>query len=54
MWIIIEDGEIFEGDISQLDDVFGVTLTSEDDVRDFCESEGWKVKIYSRQGESWN
>lgn len=51
MWIIIEDGEVFEGDAEQLADVFGIGI---EEVYDFCEREGWRVRVYDRQGESWN
>jgi hypothetical protein len=44
MWIVVEDGNVFEGDETHWADCF-FSNVSEELVRDFCEREGWKVEI---------
>lgn len=48
MWIIVEGGDIFEGDENHWANCF-FTNVSEETVRDFCESEGWKVEILDQR-----
>jgi|HubBroStandDraft_1064217.scaffolds.fasta_scaffold261449_2 hypothetical protein len=44
MWIVVEDGDIFEGNEHHWADCFFANV-SPDTVIGFCESQGWKVKI---------
>jgi hypothetical protein len=44
MWIIVEDGHIFEGDEKQWADCFFTNVT-EQNVREFCDDEGFEVEI---------
>jgi hypothetical protein len=48
MWIVVEDGEVFEGDENHWADCF-FTNVSEDTVRIFCEFHGWKVEIRDKK-----
>lgn len=54
MWIIIEQGAIFEGSLEELNEAFDVDLETEEDVRIFCAEESWEVKVYAKESESWN
>ncbi len=48
MWIVVEGGDVFEGDEEQFDDCFGMTASRpipEELIRDFCKSQGWSVTI---------
>jgi len=42
MWILIEDGDIFEGNEEQLDDCFGIGV---EELARWCFSNNWKYKI---------
>lgn len=44
MWIIVDDGEVFEGDELHWADCF-FSNASEDAVRRFCKEQGWKCVI---------
>ena len=44
MWIVVEDGEVFEGNEYHWADCF-FSNVSEDTIRDFCEKNGWKVDV---------
>jgi hypothetical protein len=44
MWIVVEDGNIFEGDESMWADCF-FSNADAGVIIDFCDSQGWKVKI---------
>lgn len=46
-WILVEDGDVFEGDWSMLDDCFG--LRDEDELEDWCNSNGWVYTITDRK-----
>lgn len=50
MWIVVEDGEVFEGDELHWADCF-FTNVSEETVRDFCASNGWKVRFEDKKGD---
>jgi hypothetical protein len=51
MWIVVEDGDIFEGDENHWADCF-FTNVSADTVLGFCEANGWKVKISDAKPEN--
>jgi len=44
MWIVIENGEVFEGTTEQFRDCF-FSNADIDSIRKFCESHGWSVRI---------
>lgn len=50
MWIVIENGEIFEGDENHFADCF-FTNVSEETVRGWCAGHGWKVEIREKKGD---
>jgi hypothetical protein len=56
MWIVIERGDIFEGDLADLGETFGLDVDgwTEDEVRAYCVENGWSVRFYERQAASWN
>jgi predicted nuclease of predicted toxin-antitoxin system len=48
MWIIVEDGEVFEGDELHWEDCF-FTNATETEIRKFCRENGWKVVIQDQK-----
>lgn len=44
-WIIIENGDIFEGTREQFMDCF-FSNASDEQIKDWCSFYGWKFKIY--------
>lgn len=48
MWIIVEAGDVFEGNEKHWADCF-FTNVSELTVRDFCKANGWKVEIRNNE-----
>lgn len=50
MWIIVEDGEVFEGNEKHWGDCF-FSNVNEEAIRNFCESHGWKVTISDTEPE---
>lgn len=60
MWIVIENGEVFEGDEEEFMDHLDprpdrpMQTVTEAFVRQVCEEEQWDVKIYARKEHAWN
>lgn len=48
MWIVVEDGEIFEGNEKHWADCF-FSNVDEKLVRDFCKAQGWRVVISAKR-----
>jgi hypothetical protein len=44
-WIIVDDGETFEGNEHHWADCF-FSNPSKEDIIDFCNKMGWKVEIH--------
>lgn len=52
MWIIVEGGDVFEGDEEQFDDCFGISAQrplDPDLIRNFCAQMQWRVEILDKR-----
>lgn len=52
MKILVDDGEVFDGDLGHWCDTFFSNPTREN-VLAFCEEQGWKVEILDEDESSW-
>lgn len=48
LWIIVDEGEVFEGNEDHWRDCF-FTNVSEDAIKQFCKANGWNVEIKDAQ-----
>lgn len=44
LWIVVEDGEVFEGTLAAWEDCFFSGATTES-IRNYCELQGWDVRF---------